>query len=217
MVEFLQFCFAPANLFFSLLLGLVFLYWIIVVIGLLDMDFLDVDIDLDVEAEGEIEADAVPDAGGAFHAFMAFFYVGKVPLTILLTILISCMWFAAMIGNFIFNQSGSFIIGLPVGLAGIVASFFLLKFLAWPFAKIFSAMDSSKSELNNVLGKLCVVTSLDVSDKMGQAEVKTEGSPVIINAVTENGVTLQRGEEAVVLEQDKAKRVYVIAPVIMEK
>lgn len=216
MIEFIQFAFAPANAFFSVLTALMFLYWIVAAIGVLDLEFLDFDIDLDMEVEGEIEADAVSDVGGAFNAFMAFFYVGQVPVTILLSILVFSMWVLAMATNAYVNPTGGFWLGLPVAGGSILAGLLSVKVLGWPFGKLFSALHANPNELKDVVGKLCVVTTSQASTKRGQAEVQTQGAPILINCITENGEVLHKGDEAVILEHKQTQGVYVIAPVDLE-
>ena len=60
MLEFFNTVFSPANVISSGLLMLVVVYWITVMLGAIDLDFLDFDIDID----GDVDMDADIDQGG---------------------------------------------------------------------------------------------------------------------------------------------------------
>ena len=62
-----------------------------------------------------------------------------------------------------------------------------------------------------VVGRRCVVTSLEVTPDYGQAEMPADGAPLLLNVQTRDGVTLRQGDEAVVYDYDKDKNVYLIA------
>ena len=47
--------FAAYNLPLTLFLGLVFLYWLLVIVGALDLDFLNIDLDHDFHADVHID------------------------------------------------------------------------------------------------------------------------------------------------------------------
>ena len=68
-----------------------------------------------------------------------------------------------------------------------------------------------------VVGGLCYVITTEVSaNKMGQAEVKTKGAPIILNVIAQGDNILKKGDEAVVLERDKTRGIYYIAPANLE-
>jgi hypothetical protein len=57
MTELFQAAMASVNIFYTVLLMIVSLYWITVFVGLLDMKSLEIDIDADVDVDVDIEAD----------------------------------------------------------------------------------------------------------------------------------------------------------------
>ena len=76
MLEFVQLCFAPVNLLFTLMLICVMGYWTMFFVGAVGLDFLDdvdvdldadvdvdLDLDLDVDADLDLDLDADVDAG----------------------------------------------------------------------------------------------------------------------------------------------------------
>lgn len=214
-METIQQAFLPANVFFTVLMLLMLLYWIMVVIGTLDIEFLD--FDLDVEGDADVDVDGVLDgaAGGFFDGFCAFFYIGTVPVTILVSMLIICMWFISIIANGLMNPSGSMVLGFPIAVGIVIVSPFVCKVVCMPLKKLFSSLKKTDT-IRDVIGRICTVKTTEVSTKMGQAEVPSSGAPVLINVVSDGSHVFHKGDEAVVLEKDNEKGVYVIAPVNLE-
>jgi len=252
MIEFLQFAFTPAVAVFSMLLCVVLLYWLVVIVGLLDTDFLNVDAGGDVGDVGgdvgdvgghdmdlghDVDSgdlagdhafghDAGHDAGhdghiasavGPFHAMMSFFYLGRIPVTVLVTLLVSSMWFIVMLANHAVNPSGGLLLGLPIAVGAVVVSLFVVKIAGWPFARLYQAMNATRGEMRSVIGKMCVLITSVAPGRTGQAQVKTIGAPAVVNVTCEDGVSLDRGSEAVILEFRKASNVYVVAPVDLDE
>jgi len=164
-----------------------------------------------------VDANIVPDMGGALHAMLAFFYVGQVPVTILVTMLTSAWWVISMMTNCYLNPSGGFWWGLPIGAASLAAGMFVVKVLGYPIGLLFSALHANPDQMTDVIGSLCVIVSARVSGEMGQAKIKTKASPITMNVVTQNGEELHAGDEAVVIDRDENRGLYIIAPADLEK
>jgi hypothetical protein len=214
MAEFFQLAFSPAVGLLSVLLGLVLLYWLIVIIGLLETDFLDFgldgDPDVDLDVDGAAEAAGM---GEAFQTMLAFFYVGRVPVTVLATILIFGLWTLAMLGNHLLNPGGGFWLGVPVAIGSFVGALLMVKALAWPFSLLCGVMHSEGNQLQDAVGSMCVLQGRLEPGRIGQAVVKTGAAPLVITVVSDGGQPLARGQEAVVLEYRRAEKVYAVAPV----
>ena len=217
-MELIQAAFLPANLFFTLIFLLVCLYWLSVILGALDLDFLDIDLDtdsdLDVDADGDVDIGA-PGAG-FFEGLLAFFYFGKIPVMILLSITVLCMWTISMYANSHFNPKGTFVLGIPVAIGTIIASPIICKIICMPLARFFGMFKKDYHAPRDVKGRICKVITTQVSEKMGQAEVPTKGAPILLNVVANGDHVFHKGDEAVVVEKDEEKGVYVIAPVNLE-
>ena len=87
MRELLEASISYVNFPFTVLLGLVLLYWITVIVGLLDLDLFDVDLDVDADVDVDVDVDVdagadVPGVGGAGIATLRFFHVGTVPVEV---------------------------------------------------------------------------------------------------------------------------------------
>jgi len=212
-MELLQMSLMPANIAATLFLALMVLYWLMVILGALDLDFLDVDVDTDVDVDLGTDLDI---SVGVFDGMLAFFYLGKIPIMILLSILALCLWVVSIIANGYLNPSGSLILGLPIAAGNLIVSPLICKIVCAPLAKLFMALKRDPNAPADVVGRICKVTTTQVSAKMGQAEVPTGGAPVLLNVVADGDHVFKKGDEAVVIGKDDKKGVHIIAPVNLE-
>lgn len=218
MLEVFQAAISPLNIVFTVMLILVVLYWICVILGAFDIELFDVDLDIgtDIDADVDIDADTEVHGPGFLRAFLAFFYVGEVPVMVLLSVMVCSMWFISMFGNYYLNPAQSWLIAMPIFIGNLFASLMIIKAIGKPLKKFFDMFEKDYNAPRPVLGRLCTVTTTKVSDELGQAQVKTKGAEITLNVITENGETLHKGEQAVVVRKDENKGVYVIAPANLE-
>ncbi len=223
MVEFITAAFAPVNVVFTVLLLLTGLYWITVILGVLDINLFDIELPdsgLDADVDIDVDADAGINVGGAgvFRSLLLFFYVGEVPTMILVSILILSLWTFSMLGNYYFNPGGSMLMAIPILLVNLVASALVMKLFAMPLRRVYIMLNKDYNAPGDIIGRICKVTTTRVAkDKMGQAEVPTKGAPIILNALSQDDHEFARGDEAVVVSKDSERGTYLIAPVNLEK
>jgi hypothetical protein len=217
MIEFFAFAFSWANFAFTLLLTIVLIYWTVVIFGLVGTDLFDIDLDVDVDSDGEVDASEIVSAGGPMEAMLTFFYLGQVPVMILISILSFSSWFISMLINYWINPTGDFVPGLPAAAGALVGGLAAVKILGWPLGKLFGVLnDNSGARDLKLTGRLCSVLCTVTTDRMGQAEIRAGGAPIVISVLAEGDTEFHRGDEALIFEQDKNRNVYLIAPVEME-
>jgi hypothetical protein len=216
MVELIQAAFSPVNAVITVLLIMNVMYWITVILGVLDVDFLDFDLP-DSGLEVDFDIDMELGHGSILRSVLHFFYIGEVPIMLLLSILILSMWTLCMLGNHYFNARGSFLVALPIHAVSLVSSLVICRILAMPLKKIYDMFNKDCNAPGKVTGRICIVTTTSVSDKMGQAEVKTKGAPIVLNVISDSKHVFHKGDEAVVVAKDKEKGTYTIAPLDLEK
>ncbi len=213
MTEFLQLCGQPFNLPWTLLLGLVVLYWVGVIVGALDLDAfdfdLDADVDVDADADVEVDTDASVHGGSALLGVLRFFEFGTVPTMVIVSFFALGGWTAALLFNFHFGGSTlvGFLLLIPIFLVALAVT----KVTAVPLAALFRQLENEDTGTVTVEGQICTVKSSKVDGESGQAEVKSKGAPVLLNVRTRNGEVLHRGDEAVVVEPDPETGTYFVA------
>ena len=220
--DLLKACFTAINMPYTLLLGVVFLYWISVIAGALDISVLDFDADLDGDADLDLDADVdgagdLGDVGdGGIRAVLRYFNVGEVPLTIIISFFALSLWAIGILSNWYLHRNSSVLLGLALMVPNVLVSLHVAKFCSIPFRALFKALDKGSGEQNeDLIGRRCTVTTSTATPTFGQVEVKTKGAPLLLS-VRSDGETLPRGTSAVIMEFDKPAGLYTISKLDME-
>lgn len=203
MGELLDAAVSPANLIITVLAVFILVYWITVIIGILDVDFADFDLDVDAEVDGA--------AVTWLNSVLSFFNLGQVPIMVFFTFLIIPAWAISIITNDFLGNS-TFVLGSIVLILALFVSLFIAKILTMPFVKIFGRLSKENGDNEVLVGKVCTVTINARHDKTGQAQVQTGGAPHILNIRTPRGVEMKKEDQGLVLEYLKDKNAYLIEP-----
>jgi hypothetical protein len=230
------------NLPFTVLLGFVVIYWLMVGLGVLDMSLFG-DFDADFHVDGHFDAHAHVDtdvgdhplvpgdpaglnsgevhgihkeiAGGHNGSFLvqalSFLNVGQVPLTLVLSVLALCLWLGSMIANRYFT-GGSVALATAALVPNLVLSVIATRYITLPFRPLFRAITRERNEDFVVIGQRCTIVTSEATPEFGQAEIKTDGAPLLLNVRTLNDSLLARGDTAVVVRVDKDRSLYFITP-----
>lgn len=230
MVEFLTAAFAPVNVVFTVLLLVLGLYWVLVILGALDIDLFHIDLphsgpdfpvegDIDMTHDMDGHADGPLDGlePGIGHFLLHFFYIGEVPTMLLVSVMVLSLWTFSMLGNHYLNPEGSIPMALAVFVGNLAVSTVVLKFVALPLRRFYLILNRDCNAPGDVVGKLCqVITTRVTREKIGQAQVPTKGAPLLLNVLAEGDHEFNRGQQALVVGKDIAKGTYRIAPVKLE-
>jgi len=206
MKELLDAAFAIVNLPFTILLGLVFVYWITVIIGALDMDFLNIDVDADVDIDADADVSA---SNGALMTALSFLNVGHVPFMVVFSILMLCLWIGSILANYYFNSSYSIITAMVIFMFNMIGAVFITKLATTPLKKFFQSLNQEAKPVS-LIGKLCTITIEADSERMGQAEVVIQDAHILVNVKTVDNKTIKKGQRAVIFDRSKDESYYLI-------
>ena len=194
------------NLPYTLLLGFVLIYWVTVMIGMFDLSSLDFDL-------GELDGDSGDLAGsgtaGMFDGFLEYFNLRKIPISIFVSFLALSLWMIGVFANQQLHNSHSLLLGFGVFIANIIISSHVAKLICLPLLPLFKNMNAHMSDNRNLTGSRVIITSSTADPTFGQAEIQEEGSPITL-LVRTDGKTLNKGDEAVILQKDLEKDIYTI-------
>ncbi len=220
MLELLQAAVSPVNVVYTVLLVIVLIYWMSIIVGVLDtgsfdIDFdLDVDVDLDVDLDVDVDADMDVDAdgdvgGGWFAGALHFFNFGKLPFMIIMSFVILFQWAMALLANHNFGH-GSVIFALVTALPILFVSLSMTKIITTPLIPVFAKLDTA-AEPVNYIGKTGTLILPPTRNKLGQAEVIDEGNPLIISVkVSEDEAIPKKGESIVVIHEADNKTHFIV-------
>lgn len=223
MNEFFSAAFTMPTTIFSVLLIVLALYWLTVLLGVLDIEILDSLFDLfDGVADGAIDgavdgmADGLGDAidGGDHDGCLG---MGGVPVTIIGTFFSLFGFVFSYLGMSLLPSAlpavavgGTFLL-VAVGAAATVLSLGATAVATRPMKKLFRLAPVTKRR--DLVGRVGTVTTLKINDRYGQAEVIDEdGSTILIQARSrEPENDLVRGSQALIFEYDRVKEVFYVS------
>lgn len=195
---------------FTVLLGILLFYWLIILLGVFDLEFLDGAFDLDLDVDVDVDVDASGGGSGFFLGIAQFFGVGGLPILIPLSFLIFGMWTCAILLNYYLNPG----LGLPLGLGFMVLSILgglvVTKLGSIPFIPLYRKLNHNPEDELRAEGQLCVLLSSILDEGIGQAEVQTNGAPLLLTVRRGSGPILHKGDEALVLNRDTERDIYTI-------
>ena len=227
MKELFEFSFSLINLIPTLLLVFVFLYWLTVLFGFLDMSSLDFDVDTDVDIDADIDVDAdvhldadvdshahgvegVASGANFFVKTLVFFNVGRVPFMILLSFIVLPLWLITLYTNYYLGIT-NFLIAILFFIPILLVSMFFAKIISSPLAKIFKNMDEEMGKPEDFTGMVGTVRITVDDDSDGQIEIIRKGSTVVLTARAIKG-QISPGKKVLVIDFLEDKKYYLVEP-----
>lgn len=208
----LQEALLPVNMVFTILLVFVMLYWLTVLLGLIDISAMDVDLELEVDADADVEVDTDTDvegnSGGWFSSGLQFFNFGKVPFMVVFSFLTLCMWAFSLLVNHYYGH-GSWGTAAILFLPNLAMALLVTKIVTTPLIPVFRHFDGSAQPVEYI-GQECTLTLPASSSAMGQAEVLIDDSPLLINVKLDGEEPLERGAKALVINESSDGRYYIV-------
>ena len=195
----------PTIVFTGLLLFMC-VYWVLAIIGMIDIDILDARIDLDMD--GDLE--------GVAGLMVTLGFTG-VPVTVVLTLLFLGGWaITFLIVHFFFLWGDSTLLNILVGsVVMIIAqalSIPITAFLIKPMRPIFRALNGPEVK-KTFVGKSCVIKSTRVDEGFGEANIVIDGADIIIKVRANADHNLHRGDAVLIGEKIDEQSIYWVEPV----
>jgi len=210
MNEFIQEAIHSFNLPLTLLMGLVVIFWILSLLGTIDMDSLDLDLDVDAGTDADADVDSEVDVGhNILGTTLKLVNAQDVPIMMVLSLLTLFMWTISIITNFYINPDKSALLALGLLVGNFIVSVLLVNLITQPLRPIFRAIKKDEEHVP-LVGSIGTVKSRVIDQKYGQVEVIREGgSPALLNARLEDGA-LTRGETVIITSYDDNNKRYLV-------
>lgn len=199
------------TIIFTGLVMFVTLYWIVSLLGMADMDSLDLG-----ESGGDADVSTLSSTG-FFTGLMLKFGLYGVPLIIILSLISLIGWLLSYLYTSFLHQY--FDSGVLYYLFGTGAFIFVLVVSMWLTGIIISPIRKNiakipKRNSSNNVGKIAVVRTLSVTDKHGEAELNDGGAGLIlkIRSDTNDGL-LKQGDRVMLIEYLDEANTYRVAVV----
>jgi hypothetical protein len=216
---------------FTVLLGVVLLYWLSMLVGAVDLDVLGgaEHGGADAAAEGALhggegaeahggDADGGDggDADGGVLSALGALGLRRLPMTVSVSLLVIWGWLISVLGTVSLAEAASHVMPSSVfrGLLFVVAlasSLKLASVSARPIAPLFVANNASRRE--HLVGKVAEVSTGRLDAGFGQVLVGDGGAGLLIDARHEGGAALKRGDRVIVTSWDADKGFVLVEPI----
>ena len=214
MSQYLETAFSGPPLPASCLLVLVIGYWLMVIVGMLDMDMLDLDLDMDVDADVDLDLDVDLGADGVLDSALSigmlplkWLNIGRVPLMLWVSVFALSFWLTSMLWDTPAGRENGWNMAAVILRNGAIA-LLCAKVLTQPIRGVFSRGTDATNRLE-LVGQECQLTAR-VTDDRGQAKVDTgKGAPVLLSVRCDHG-ELEKGERAQIVGYDPGREIYLV-------
>jgi hypothetical protein len=194
---------------FTGLVMFVTLYWMVSLLGMADMDTVDIG---DASGEGSNLT-----SSGFVSGLLLKFGLYGVPLIVILSLISLIGWLLSYFYTSFLHQN--FDSGILYYLFGTGALIFVLVISMWLTGIIISPIRNKIAKIPrrnaaSNIGKIAVVRTLSVTDKHGEVELNDGGAGLILKIRSDiNDGSLKQGDRVMLVEYLEAANTYRVAPV----
>lgn len=218
MTEFITIITSFPVIIFTFFMGLVLCYWLLVIIGALDLEILDVSGINEIPTEssaGSIEGLESGETTG-LSGILANWGLTGVPMTIVASIITSSSWFlssviTATLFPYITSPPLRFLAGLGLLVVVVAISIPFTAKMVRPMRKFFRASNAVRK--SSFVGRDCVVKTSTVTDSFGQGEVFDGEAGIIVNIIATVPNEIIKDDVVLLVEYDQEKDSYHVAKI----
>lgn len=207
MKELFELTFLAVNIVPTGLLVFVIFYWLLVMLGALDISTFDFDVDIEADVGGDIDG-ASEVSVSWINNILVFFNIDKVPFMVFVTFLAMPMWLLSIVVNDFFGNA-SLLLSLILLIPNFIVSILIAKPLTLPFVKVFAGLEDKGRSVNDLLGATGKVVLSASHNNMGQAEVSVDGASLLLNIKTNKGEVM-RGDQVLVINYINQSNYYIV-------
>ncbi len=191
------------TVFFTFFLGLACLFWLVAVLGLIDIDILDV----------EPEPDANHSSPDALAALLLKFGLQGVPVTVVISLIALFGWLISyylvhFIGPLLPGTLINFIASLAILLGALWSAIFITALVIKPIRPFFKQV--SQNTEKRTLGQVAVVRSSVVDERSGEAVLDDGGAGLILQVLPYHDASFTRGDRVVLLQYVQKSNLYKV-------
>ena len=183
---------------YSALLVICVIYWAGAVLGMFDIDFINIDADLDLNADSGYTA---PDV---LAGLLIKFKLVGVPVVITLSLIVLFGWFISyymvhfLLGS-VENGYLRFLFGIPILGISLIAAAWLTTFAMAPFRSAFGRLTGQAKK--HILGQRAIVRTSRVDANFGEAVMEDGCAGLILKIRSSGNETFVKGDRVVIFEK----------------
>jgi hypothetical protein len=209
MTGFLDAATAYPTAIYSTLLGVVLLYWVLALIGVVDIDSVNFSFETDLQADASVE-----DIGD-LASYLVAFGLNGVPFSVVVTLMVLTAWtLSCLAGMWALPWVPTALLRIVAGTGVLLVSFAVaLPITARILRPMRGLFITHRAQSNlSLVGQSCVVLTGLVNESFGRAEVSTRGVGLNIRVWAETPNQLGKGSLARIVDYDEAaERYWIVA------
>lgn len=199
------------TLIYTILLVVCVFYWAGAVLGLVDLDILDLNLDSLETSGADVGTDSPHSTPDVLAGLLLRFGLVGVPVTISVSILVLIGWlFCYYAVHFIFpfvpGAILKFAAGVPVLLATLYMSARITGILIRPLRPLFEK--ATQETVKQVLGQTAIVRTSRVDNDFGEVDLEDGGAGLILKARTTGDDRFEKGDRVVIYEKLSEQNIY---------
>lgn len=198
------------TIFFTFFLAVTVLYWLVAVLGFVNIDILDFDIPdadgtLDVNSGGELSN---PDV---LAGLMLRFGLHGVPVTIIISLIslfgwLTCYYLVHFLLPFEASTMFRYLLGIPAVIGSLYIGVMITAQLIKPLRPLFRR--AQQQTVKEILGQTAIVRTSRVDKGFGEAILEDGGAGLILKVRSAGEEIFGKDDRVVLLEHIKEENVY---------
>lgn len=191
------------TLIFSFLLLLVVLFWLVAILGFVEIDVLDFDIP-DADGAIDINPDTGLDTPSVLGGILLRFGLAGVPVTIIISFValfgwLICYYASYLLMGWVESTLLRFAIGAPILLVSFYVSVMITGWMIRPLRPLFER--AQQETVKRVLGQTATVRSSVADNDFGEAILDDGGAGLILKIRSRGSDRFKQGDRVVLLEE----------------
>ncbi|MET3182174.1 UNVERIFIED_ORG: hypothetical protein ABIC43_005349 [Variovorax guangxiensis] len=195
---------------YTVLLGVVVIYWVLAMLGMVDIEHSGLDVDVDVHTHADGDTSDI----GQLASYVVALGLNGVPFSVAVSLLVLVAWTVSCLGGeWLLPLVPTMPLQLLAGTALLGASAVIAIPITAVAIRPLRGLFVSHTAVSNaaLVGQLCRVVTGVVNEKDGRAEVARRGASLNIRVWASTPNTLKRGSQALIVEYDEVAGRYLIA------
>ncbi|HEY0469031.1 MAG TPA: glycine zipper family protein [Polyangiaceae bacterium] len=231
MNEVLRLALSFPGVVYTVLLGVVLVYWLFVVLGAIHLGdgsadghfdgMGDASADVGDVGHGDVadggdSGDAGDDGGegSAVAALLHALHLRSVPATVVFSLIITFSWLVCTVAMQLVSRQMPDNLQATLAWLVLAGSPFLALPLtsisARPLAKVFAQRRATSH--SDLIGKTCVVRTGTVTSSFGEASLEDGGAGLVLRVRVDRELPVKRGDQMLIVEWDRERESFLVEP-----